>query len=548
MMHKVSRAGGTGRPRRSRSVAEWQRSGRRAAVLDWSERKTRRRRHSAVADDARGPEPDEALYTDELAHGDDDDVRSAHRGRPDHRPSRDFDGSDEDSSHDEPVAGFEADTGEGIDLVRVYLNTIGKRRLLTAEEERLIAHRIEEARADLQAELGTLPAAMRVLHRLADDVRRKTTPASELLLRPDGKELTRTDMSRALEALSRARQLEADLHRARTAASKGTARARQLRARRIERAEAGLREILRALALRPSLVEQIRLEVEQLDRDLLGPTAAPGSSGQMPGATSETPVERAGMPLADFRTRYKRMVQREEALNDIRRELLEANLRLVVSVARKHANRGLSLLDLIQEGNIGLMKAVDRFQYRRGFKFSTYATWWVRQGITRAIADHGRTIRLPVHVVESLNQMRRDREALKRLLGREPTPLELAERMKVPPSKVELLIAAARQPVSLDAPVGESQETEIGALLADPNAESPEDRAVRDDLAGRFEDALAPLGEREREVLRLHYGLGSHREHTLEEIGRRMAITRERVRQIEARAIAKLRAASDRVA
>lgn len=558
MARKGSRTAGSGRSRQTRSLAEWQESRHGAAVLDWPESTSRRGRQSETVDADAGPGPDDEAATHRQTDEGDDHLARTRATRTDRRadhdseePPHDFDGgaagADEE---DEAFAPGEIDSGEGVDLVRVYLNTIGKRRLLTAQEERQIAHRIEEARADLQADLGAIPVAVDVLLRMADAVRRKTTPAAELLLRPDGKELTRTDVSRAVRGLARVRELRDELRRARAAGSKGTARARRLRAGRIERAEAEIRTILRAMPVRPSLVDQIRQEAEQLDRDLqVGSTDTSFSRvEQVPAQAVEPPSVRAGMPLAAFRSRYERVRRAEEALNDVRRELLEANLRLVVSVARKHANRGLSLLDLIQEGNIGLMKAVDRFQYRRGFKFSTYATWWVRQGITRAIADHGRTIRLPVHVVESLNQMRRDREALKRLLGREPTPLELAERMKVPPSKVELLIAAARQPVSLDAPVGESQETEVGALLADPNAESPEDRAVRDDLASRFEDALAPLGEREREVLRLHYGLGSNREHTLEEIGRRMAITRERVRQIEARAIAKLRAGRDRVA
>ena len=217
-----------------------------------------------------------------------------------------------------------------------------------------------------------------------------------------------------------------------------------------------------------------------------------------------------------------------------------------MSIAKRYVGRGLSLLDLIQEGNIGLMKAVDRFQYRRGFRFSTYATWWIRQHIGRAVADYGRTIRLPVHVMESLNRLNRARTAFISEQGREPGSEELAGRVGMRVEKVELLLDAARHPASLEAPVGEHEETALGLLIPDPSTPSPEQAAIETELADEVEEAMEALTDREREILRLRFGLCGKREHTLEEVGRRLSLTRERVRQIETRAIEKMRAARNR--
>jgi RNA polymerase primary sigma factor len=239
---------------------------------------------------------------------------------------------------------------------------------------------------------------------------------------------------------------------------------------------------------------------------------------------------------------------RQDALVQSKQRLIEPNLRLVISIAKRYQNRGLSMLDLIQEGNIGLMKAVDRFQYRRGLKFSTYATWWIRQAVSRAVADYGRTIRLPVHVFDSLNRLMRTRASLAAELGRAPTPDELSKRAELPIAKVELLLEAARQPTSLETPLGTDGDTPLGHLIPDQTARTPEDAAMQGEMAAQIERAMAPLTDREREVLRLRFGLGLDREMTLEEIGRRLAITRERARQIEMKALQKMRAGRGRAA
>jgi RNA polymerase primary sigma factor len=299
-------------------------------------------------------------------------------------------------------------------------------------------------------------------------------------------------------------------------------------------------ETVSQLPIRPSLVDELVAELRAVDQEFKAADVLPAAERE---AQLAVVVQRACLPRRSFERLWARVRDRHEALLAIKHELLEANLRLVVSVAKRYGGRGLSLLDLIQEGNIGLMKAVDRFQYRRGFKFSTYATWWVRQAITRAISDYGRTIRLPVHVIESLNRLNRDRRALAHELGRDPTPRELADRMQVPVGKVQLLLEAVRQPSSLETPVGEGEETALGDLLPNTTAASPEDLVAASELATEVERAMAPLTAREREILRLRYGLGTDREHTLEEIGRRLSLTRERVRQIEAKAVAKMRGA-----
>jgi RNA polymerase primary sigma factor len=433
---------------------------------------------------------------------------------------------------DEPP---ETDRTPTADSVRMYLREIGKIRLLSAEEEVAIGRRIESGQIAMRRTLAAVPMAVSALCELGPRIHHGELGADDVVVLPDGSEADPKETIALLGSLDRVRRLAAR----KTARARGrrTAGKRGTGARRDP--SRGIRNVIARLALKPSLVEDLVRTISARAREMEA-LQARVRAGDHDALRSVRHLERA---TGVTRGRLIPLVQSLETIDrtvrQAKRELVEANLRLVVSVAKRYTGGDLPLLDLVQEGNMGLMKAVDRFQYRRGFKFSTYATWWIRQSITRGIADHARTIRLPVHQTEMLNRIGRLTTQLAAELGREPNAEELADRAGVREERVRLLLASSRKPISLDAPIGE--DSDMADFLEDATREDPSDALVERSLVCEVEHVLDTLSPKEREILRLRFGLGNTAEHTLEAIGKRFAVTRERIRQIEDKAIRKLR-------
>jgi RNA polymerase primary sigma factor len=484
------------------------------------------------------------------------------------------------------------------DPVRLYLKEMGSVALLSREGEIEIAKRIEEGKKEIASVVYGMPMTIEFVLSLRDQLKhgkidvREIVPVTEAEEEFEEEEVERDyeELKRkTLDALTAVRKVSSalkSLYEKSRHAGNDPARQKKIK-KQIEAIRQQVVEKMESVnlhaVLKDRMVQRVRELAQQIRaaereiaqcqrklgvsgeaglellrrlgrgrRDLLAVKRKTGLSEETlqevkktfqaaRGRIRQLETEEALVSAEEIKDAVRHLDIAEEKVKRGKAELVEANLRLVVSIAKKYTNRGLQFLDLIQEGNIGLMKAVDKFEYKRGYKFSTYATWWIRQAITRAIADQARTIRIPVHMIETINKLIRTSRHLVQKLGREPTPEEIAERMDLPLDKVRKILKIAREPISLETPIGEEEDSHLGDFIEDKKAISPLEAAIRYDLQRQINSALETLTPREEKVLRKRFGIGEATDHTLEEVGQDFEVTRERIRQIEAKALRKLR-------